>query len=248
MPIFAKKAPEAPASPQEGLPRHVAVIMDGNRRWAKARNLPVSAGHAAGAEAFRRIANYSKAIGLKYLTVYAFSTENWKRSPGEVDGIMRLLERYLREIIADMEKNRVRFFFFGDLSVLSEGLRALCDAAAERSRRYDGVQVNFCINYGSRDEIVRAARDFADACVRGEETPDALTEERFARGLYSADVPDPDLLIRPGGEVRISNFLLWQCAYAEFYFTDVLWPDFDERELDRAIEVYRGRQRRYGGA
>ena len=222
-------------------PRHIAIIMDGNGRWAKKRGLPRSAGHAAGAESFRRAARYCRSIGVEYLTVYAFSTENWKRPEDEVKGIMVLLRRYLDEALRDMEKEQTRLRFFGDLSALTPELRELCERAEERSAGYPGGQVNICLNYGGRDEIVRAARRWAD-----EGCPE-LTEERFGGDLWSAGVPDPDLLIRPGGEMRISNYLLWQLAYAEMYFTDVLWPDFDETEIDRAIEAFRKRDRRYGG-
>ncbi len=228
-------------------PRHIAIIMDGNGRWAKSRGLPRTAGHAAGAEAFRRIANYCRSLGVEYLTVYAFSTENWRRSGEEIAGIMGLLEKYLREALADMDKNRVRFRFFGDLSRLSEKLRALCRDAENRSGSYD-VQVNFCLNYGGRDEIVRAARAFAQAAVQGEADPAALTEETFSGYLYSAGVPDPELIIRPSGEKRISNFLLWQAAYAEFVFQDILWPDYQPEDLDAAIAEYHRRSRRFGGA
>lgn len=229
------------------VPTHIAIVMDGNGRWAKKRGLPRTAGHAAGAEAFRRIANYAKSIGLRYLTVYAFSTENWKRSEEEVGAIMGLLEKYLRELIRDMDKNRVRFCFFGDLTRLSPALQAEARETAEKSKRYEGVQVNFCINYGGRDEIVRAARAFAAKCAAGEASPEELTEDGFAALTYSAGLPDPDLIIRPSGELRTSNFLLWQSAYSEYYFTDTLWPDFDEAELEKAIAAFNGRSRRYGG-
>ena len=221
--------------------------MDGNGRWAKKRGLPRTAGHKVGAEAFRTIANYAKSIGLRYLTVYAFSTENWKRSEEEVDAIMDLLEKYLREAIRDMDKNRVRFCFFGDLSRLSPALQQEAKEAVERSSQYEGVQVNFCLNYGARDEILRAARRFAAECAAGKAKPEDLTEARFSDLLYSSGVPDPDLIIRPSGELRISNFLLWQSAYAEYYFTDTLWPDFGPRDLDAAIEAYQHRSRRFGG-
>lgn len=229
------------------VPVHIAIIMDGNGRWAKKRGLPRTAGHAAGAESFRRIANYAKSIGLKYLTVYVFSTENWRRSPEEVTSIMELLERYLREAISDMDKNQVRFCFFGDMTRLSPELQEEARVTAERSLKYEGVQVNFCINYGGRDEILRAARLFAQKCADGSCRPEELSEECFDELLYSAGVPDPDLIIRPSGELRTSNFLLWQSAYSEYYFTEVLWPDFDENELERAIDSYNHRSRRYGG-
>ncbi len=243
MPIFSKKSGTAPAT----IPTHIAIIMDGNGRWAKKRGLPRTAGHKVGAEAFRTIANYAKSIGLQYLTVYAFSTENWKRSEEEVSTIMGLLEKYLRELLRDMDKNRVRFCFFGDLSPLSPTLREEAVQVAERSKQYEGVQVNFCINYGGRDEILRAARAFAAKCAAGEAKPEELTETHFSDLLWSAGVPDPDLVIRPSGEQRISNFLLWQSAYAEYYFTDTLWPDFGPADLDLAIEAYNKRNRRFGG-
>lgn len=227
-------------------PRHIAIIMDGNGRWAKKRGLPRTAGHAAGAEAFRRIANYCRTLGVEYLTVYAFSTENWKRSEEEVGGIMKLLRRYLEEALRDMDKNRVCFRFFGDLSRLSPELRQLCQDAERRSEGYD-VQVNFCLNYGGRDEILRAAKRLCRDAASGMITPDTLTEEQFGSYLDSAGVPDPELIIRPSGEERISNFLLWQSAYSELVFMDVLWPDFSPQDLDRAIEEYHRRNRRFGG-
>ena len=233
---------------KQQIPCHIAIIMDGNGRWAKKRLLPRTAGHAAGAEAFRRIANYCRTLGVKYLTVYAFSTENWKRSEDEVSGIMKLLGKYLREAIEDMEKNHVRFKFFGDLSRLNPELRQLCLDAQSRSEEYHDVQVNFCLNYGGRDEIVRAARNFAQDVADGKRKPEELTEEVLSGYLYSADVPDPELIIRPSGELRTSNFLLWQSAYSEFVFMNVLWPDFQPKDLDAAIEEYNCRNRRFGGA
>ena len=227
-------------------PEHIAIIMDGNGRWAKQRGLPRTAGHAAGGEAFRRIANYCRTLGVKYLTVYAFSTENWKRSEEEVAGIMRLLGKYLQEALQDMEKNRVRFRFLGDLSRLSPQLQKLCHDAENRSADYD-VQVNFCLNYGGRDEIVHACRAFAQEVAVGKRRSEELTEELLSSYLYSSDIPDPELIIRPSGEKRISNFLLWQSAYSEFVFMNVLWPDFSPADLDAAIEEYHRRNRRFGG-
>lgn len=227
-------------------PQHIAIIMDGNGRWAKKRGLPRTAGHAAGAESFRRIANYCRTLGVKYLTVYAFSTENWKRSADEVAGIMRLLGRYLREALEDMDKNRVCFRFFGDLTKLSPELQKLCYDAENRSADYD-VQVNFCLNYGGRDEIVRAAKNFAKDVAAGKYSSEDLTEELLSQYLYSKDVPDPELIIRPSGELRTSNFLLWQSAYSEYVFMNVLWPDFSPEDLDTAIEEYHRRNRRFGG-
>lgn len=229
-------------------PEHIAIIMDGNGRWAKQRGLPRTAGHAAGAEAFRRIANYCRTLGVKYLTVYAFSTENWKRSEDEISGIMILLGKYLQEALRDMEKNHVCFRFFGDLSRLSPKLQSLCREAEKNSEQYHEVQVNFCLNYGGRDEIVRAAKEFAQQVASGVCTPEDLNEKSFSEYLYSANIPDPELIIRPSGEQRISNFLLWQSAYSEFVFMNVLWPDFSPEDLDAAIEEYHRRNRRFGGA
>ena len=230
------------------VPEHIAIIMDGNGRWAKKRGLPRTAGHKAGAESFRRIANYCRTIGVKHLTVYAFSTENWKRSQEEVSGIMLLLERYLKEALEDMEKNRVSFHFFGDLSRLSPKLRKLCEDTQRRSSDYHEVRVNFCLNYGGRDEIVRAVKAFAADVVAGKKAVDSLTELEFSNYLDSAGIPDPELVIRPSGEMRTSNFLPWQTAYSEFVFMDVLWPDFAPEHLDAAIEEYYRRNRRFGGA
>ncbi len=229
------------------VPRHIAIIMDGNGRWAKKRGLPRTAGHKAGAESFRRIANYCRTIGVEYLTVYAFSTENWKRSEEEVGGIMKLLGAYLKEALQDMEKNRVKFRFFGDLTRLSPQLQKLCNEAQEKSGKYD-VQVNFCLNYGGRDELVHAAKAFAQEVADGKRKPEELTEELLTSYLYSADVPDPELIIRPSGEMRTSNFLLWQSAYSEYVFLNVLWPDFGPADLDEAIAQYHRRNRRFGGA
>ena len=232
--------------PGESIPRHIAIILDGNGRWAKRRGLPRTAGHAAGSENFRKIATYCKDIGVDYLTVYAFSTENWKRPEDEVKTIMRLLRRYLNEAIDTMERDHIRMKIFGDVSGLPKELQDLVAKTDEISQRYEGFQANICLNYGGRAELVQAAKRYAQDLLDGKADGD-LTEEKLGSYLWSAGIPDPDLMIRPGGEQRISNFLLWQCAYSEFYFTDVLWPDFDTAELDKAIEVYRKRDRRYGG-
>ena len=248
MAFFQKKSsPPPPQADLQHLPRHIAIIMDGNGRWAKKRGLPRTAGHAAGAETFRSIATYCKDIGLEYLTVYAFSTENWKRPADEVSAIMGLLKKYLLEAIAQMERDRVKMAFFGDLSPLTPELRQLCQRTQEISTHYDGCQVNICLNYGGRDELLRAAMAYAQDCAEGKADPNHLTQEQFGGYLYSKGIPDPDLIIRPSGELRLSNFLLWQSAYAEFYFTDVLWPDFSKDELHRAIAAYQSRSRRFGG-
>jgi len=242
--LFKKKKMQTWES--DRLPRHVAIIMDGNGRWATRRALPRTAGHAVGAETFRRIATYCKDIGIEYLTVYAFSTENWKRSKEEIATIMDLLEKYLYESIEKMERDRVKMKFLGDITVLSPKLQNLIAETEEISKKFEGVQVNICLNYGSRDEILRAVQKYADdRSAANNTTP--LTEEVFSKYLYTADIPDPDLIIRPSGEKRTSNFLLWQSAYSEYYFTDTLWPDFTENELDRAIVEYQSRERRFGG-
>ncbi len=242
MALFKKSKASLPA------PQHIAIIMDGNGRWAKKRGLPRSAGHAAGAETFRRIATHCRDLGVKYLTVYAFSTENWKRAEDEVASIMRLMEKYLDEALRDMEENQTRIKFFGDLSRLSPPLQARCYEAEVRSAGFTDHQVNFCFNYGGRDELVRAAKAFAADVAAGIKKPDDLTEEALSDYLYSAGVPDPELIIRPSGELRTSNFLLWQSAYSEYVFMDVLWPDFTADDLDKAIEEYHTRNRRFGGA
>ncbi|MCL2227783.1 MAG: isoprenyl transferase [Oscillospiraceae bacterium] len=229
------------------LPRHIAIIMDGNGRWAARRALPRTAGHAAGAETFRRVATYCKDIGIEYLTVYAFSTENWNRPDDEIGAIMQLLEKYLHEALGKMERDKVKMKFFGDVTILTPELRKLISDTEELSKKFEGVQVNICLNYGGRDELVRAAENYAKDFAAGVAPQEKLTERAFSRYMYSADIPDPDFIIRPSGEMRLSNFLLWQSAYSELYFTDVLWPDFNERELDRAIIAFQERDRRYGG-
>ena len=247
MKLFQKKSHQNTLDRTQPVPRHIAIIMDGNGRWATKRGLPRTAGHAAGSEVFRTLATYCKEIGVEYLTVYAFSTENWKRSVDEVNAIMTLLKQYLFEALEKMESDRIRLKFFGDLSRLSPELQQLAARTEEISARYEGFQANICLNYGGRDEIVRAAKAFAKQCADGSADPDSLTEAQFGSMLYSADVPDPELIIRPSGEIRVSNFLLWQSAYAEYYFTDVLWPDFSPQELEKAIADYHSRNRRFGG-
>ena len=240
--IFRKKAEEIDFG---NLPRHIAIIMDGNGRWAKKRKMPRTAGHAVGAETFRKVATYCKDIGLDYLTVYAFSTENWRRPKEEVEAIMGLLEKYLLEAIEKMERDRVKMKFFGDVSVLSPRLRELIARTEEISRRFEGCQVNICLNYGGRDELVRAMRRYALEVNEGRENN--ISEEDVGSYLYSAGIPDPELLIRPGGEYRLSNFLMWQSAYSELYFTDTLWPDFSPAEINKAIAEFQRRERRFGG-
>ena len=240
MGLFQKNGYTAGQVDMSRLPRHIAIIMDGNSRWAKKRGLPRTAGHKIGAETFRDIAAYCRELGVEYLTVYAFSTENWKRPKDEVDTIMRLLEQYLQEAINTMEKDQIRLRILGDATALSPKLQRMIDEANTVSSRNTGFQANICLNYGGRAEILQAAR----LCA---ENGEAWTEENFEKYLWSHDIPDPELIIRPSGELRLSNFLLWQCAYSEFYFCDTLWPDFDRKELDKAIIDYQRRDRRFGG-
>lgn len=246
MNIFKRKKP-VQVDLSRPVPRHIAIIMDGNGRWATRRGLPRTAGHAAGSEVFRRIATYCKDIGVEHLSVYAFSTENWKRSEDEVNAIMGLLKQYLFEALEKMEKDRIKLCFWGDLTRLSPELQELADRTREISSKYDGFQANICLNYGGRDEIVKAAGKLARMCSTGEISPEDITEDVFSAQLYSSGVPDPELIIRPSGELRISNFLLWQSAYSEYYFTDVLWPDFTPEDLEKAIAAYNSRSRRFGG-
>jgi len=228
------------------VPAHVGVIMDGNGRWAKKRGLPRKLGHREGAKNFRTITRHAKAVGVQYITFYAFSTENWKRPKDEVDAIMELFEKYLDEVRDFVEEN-IRIRFIGDRSALSENLQRKMASVEEDSKDFTAMTLVLAINYGGRDEILRAAKAFAMDCAEGKADPNHLTEAGFSRYLYSEDVPDPDLVIRPSGELRLSNFLPWQSAYAEFYFTDVLWPDFSKEELLRALAAYQGRKRRFGG-
>ena len=244
--LFQKKK-KLPAPDRAQLPRHIAVVMDGNGRWAQKRGLPRTVGHSAGSETFQKDAEYLSDLGIEYFTVYAFSTENWKRPPEEVQEILRLLEKYLHKAIREMREKNIRLQFFGDLTPFSPELRALIDETNAISRTTTGMLVSVCLNYGGRAELVRAARLLAEQCVAGTLLPEDIDERRFSGYLYSADIPDPDLMIRPGGEMRLSNFLLWQNAYTEFYFSDVLWPDFDQRQMDAAILAYQQRKRRFGG-
>ena len=232
---------------KQNIPQHIAIIMDGNGRWAKQRGLPRTAGHKVGVETFRKIADHCRELGVKYLTVYAFSTENWKRSAEEVSGIMGLLKLYLQEALRDMEKNHIHFNFMGDLSRLSPELQKLCRETQAKSAGFNDVQVNLCINYGGRDEIVRATKAFMADVAAGKYVPEDLTEQMLSGYLDSAGVPDPELVIRPSGELRTSNFLPWQTAYSEFVFMNVLWPDFTGDHLDEAIAEYQRRNRRFGG-
>ena len=251
MGIFDRLKGKKPQATGENMPvpRHIAVIMDGNGRWAKKRGLPRKAGHKVGAETFRTIATYCKDIGVQYFTVYAFSTENWKRPQDEVDALMNLFRTYLREAVETMVARGVAVRVLGDLSVLPEDIRrqidevhALADTLGENA-----ATASLCINYGGRDEIKNAVRALAKQVQDGTLKLEDITEDSISQNLYTAHMPDPDLIIRPSGEIRTSNFLLWQSAYSEYYFTDVLWPDFSPQDMDAAIADFNRRSRRFGG-
>ena len=231
------------------IPEHVAVILDGNGRWAKKRGIPRAMGHKAVCETLEKMVRVASDTGLKYFTVYGFSTENWKRSETEVSAIMALLKKYLLEAVDTMERDHIRLHFFGDMTPIPPELQALARETDEITEHLskDDFQANVCLNYGGRDEILRAARRFAADCAAGTRKPEELDEAVFSGYLDSAGIPDPELIIRPSGEQRLSNFLLWQCAYSEFYYTDTLWPDFGEAEIDKAIAAYQSRDRRFGG-
>lgn len=224
------------------LPLHIGIIMDGNGRWAKKRGLPRSAGHSAGAKRFREIARYCNKIGIKYLTVYAFSTENWKRPADEVSSIMKLLEDYLRDAKNFKDEN-IKVKFIGDLEPLNDTLKQLIKDAEEGSQDATGLMLNIALNYGGRDEIVYAVKQLVDENINAED----IDENSISDRIYTSGQPDPDLIIRPSGEYRLSNFLLWQSAYSEFWYSNVLWPDFSSSDLDKAIIDFQKRNRRFGG-
>lgn len=228
------------------LPQHIGIIMDGNGRWAKRRMLPRSAGHAAGSENFKTIARYCNKIGIKYLTVYAFSTENWKRPKAEVDGIMDLLRKYLKDS-ANFKSENIKLRFIGELSALPDDINELIKQAEYDSKDATGLVVNMAVNYGGRDEIVHAVKKICREVENGSLSIDDITERTVSERLYMSDCPEPDFIIRPSGEYRLSNFLVWQSAYAEFWYSDVLWPDFSTKDLDRALEDFNKRNRRFGG-
>lgn len=232
------------------LPSHIAIIMDGNGRWAKKRGLARTEGHKEGAEVFRKICQYGSDIGIKYMTFYAFSTENWKRSAFEVERIMELFRRYLEEMQEREEENEsagYNIHFLGSRDGMPSDIAQLMDVVEARSSDKNKIYINIAVNYGGRDELVHAARKIAAGVGKGEISVDEIDEKMISDCLYTAGQPDPDLVIRPSGEQRLSNFLIWQSAYAEFYYSDVLWPDFTEKDLDRAIEAYSARNRRFGG-
>jgi undecaprenyl diphosphate synthase len=229
------------------MPEHVAIIMDGNSRWAKKRFLNKAAGHNAGAQALRRLAAEAEKLGVKILTVYAFSTENWNRPQDEVDTLMNLIHNYIQQYLDDNKKNDMRICVIGDTTRLPKDLQTKIINLEEMTREKKGMRVNIALNYGGRDEIVRAARKIAADTQSGKITPGVINDRVFGGYLDTAELPDPDLLIRTSGEWRLSNFMLWQIAYTELYFCDKLWPDFDVTDLKKAIESYNTRDRRYGG-
>lgn len=236
--LFFKKKKSLP----DILPTHIGIIMDGNGRWAKKRGLPRTAGHSSGAKTFQKIARYCNKIGIKYLTVYAFSTENWKRPKDEVDAIMKLLHDYLVDSVNFKDEN-IKVKFLGNMTMLDDELNRLIKKVEDDSKDATGLNLNIALNYGGRDEIVKTVRKMAE---RGDNLVE-LTDSMLSDNLYTAGMPDTDLIIRPSGEYRLSNFLIWQSAYAEYWFTDRLWPDFSEKDIDEAISAFALRDRRYGG-
>lgn len=229
------------------LPEHVGIIMDGNGRWAKKRGLPRSAGHSAGAKNFRKIIRYCSDIGIKYLTMYAFSTENWKRPQDEVDALMKLFKQYLEEALRDFQDDVIKLKFIGDINGFSEDLQKLMIDAEEGSKDRDGMVLNLAMNYGGRDELVMATKSIAEKVKNGELSVDDIKEDTISNNIYTAGQPDPDLIIRPSGEYRTSNFLLWQSAYSEYVIMDKLWPDFNFDDMNYALIEYAKRNRRFGG-
>ena len=229
------------------IPQHIAIILDGNGRWAKKKGMPRSYGHTQGSKNVERICEDAYKMGVKYLTVYAFSTENWKRPKDEVDTLMNLLRNYMKTCLKTAEKNRMRVRVIGDKTALDDDIRKRIAELEEATKNNDGLCFQIALNYGSRDEMLRAMKKMSSDCVEGKLKPDELDEMIFETYLDTHDIPDPDLMIRTSGEQRLSNYLLWQLAYSEFYFTDVLWPDFTKEDLTKAIEYYNGRDRRFGG-
>ena len=229
------------------VPKHIAIILDGNGRWAKKKGMPRNYGHAQGSKNVERICEDAYRLGVKYLTVYAFSTENWKRPQDEVDALMNLLRNYMKTCLKTAEKNRMRVRVLGDKTALNEDIKSRIEELEEATKDNDGLNFQIALNYGSRDEMVRAMKRMCMDCKMGTVEPEQISEALFESYLDTHDIPDPDLMIRTSGEQRLSNYLLWQLAYSEFYFTEVLWPDFTKEELIKAIEYYNGRDRRFGG-
>ena len=232
---------------EKNVPRHVAIILDGNGRWAKKRLLPRNAGHVAGSKNVEKICKAAWDMGIEYVTMYAFSTENWSRPQSEVDALMKLLHQYLSDCLKTSAKNNMQVRVIGDISKLEPDLRNRIQELEEYSAKNTGLHFQVALNYGSRDEITRAVRKMAQDIEKGELASEDITEQTISSYLDTKGIPDPDLMIRTSGEQRLSNYLLWQLAYTEFYFTDVLWPDFDKNELEKAVEYYKNRDRRFGG-
>lgn len=232
---------------KEKMPNHIAIIMDGNRRWAKAQGKNAAYGHKAGAKNLEKIVRYANKIGLKYITVYAFSTENWKRTEEEVNGIMRLFKTYLDDYSKRADTENIKINILGDISAFNENLQKSMITCMERTKNNTGTVFSIAINYGGRDEIIRATKKIAEQVKINELTIEDINEEIISKHLYTKDLPDPDLIIRTSNELRLSGFLLWQASYSEFYFTQINWPDFDEQEFDKAIKEYQNRNRRFGG-
>lgn len=228
------------------IPQHVAIILDGNGRWAKSKGMPRNYGHTVGAKNVENVCRAADELGIKYVTMYAFSTENWNRPKNEVDALMNLLESYLKNCIKTAEKNHMRVRVIGDIRRLDEKFQDSIRKLEEASAKNDGLNLTIAINYGSRDEITRGVQEIAKQVAEGKIRPEDITESMISDNLDTAGIPDPDLLIRTSGELRLSNYLLWQLGYSEFYFTDVPWPDFDKKELEKAIEAYNMRDRRFG--
>lgn len=228
------------------LPEHIAIIMDGNRRWAKEHNVPIQMGHKEGAKTIEKIVEYANQIGLKYITVYAFSTENWKRSQEEVSWLMQLLQNYLDEYSKRADTQNIRIRVLGDMTALNQGLQNSIADAIERTKNNTGTSFNVALNYGGRDEIVKATQKIAKQVQDGVLSIEDINEEVLSNNMYTYDMPDPDLMIRTSGELRTSGFLMWQLAYTEFLFVDKYWPDFTEKDLDDAIEAYGKRKRKFG--
>lgn len=229
------------------VPQHVAIILDGNGRWAKKRGMPRNYGHAQGAKNVEKICEEAWRMGIKYLTVYAFSTENWNRPQNEVDALMKLLRNYMKTCLKTAAQNDMKVRVIGDITRLDEDIQKRILELEEATKDNGGLNFQIAINYGSRDEMIRAMKKLSDDCMKGSVKAEDITEELFSDYLDTKGIPDPDLLIRTSGELRLSNFLLWQLAYAEFYFTDVSWPDFTKEELEKAVVQYNSRDRRYGG-
>ena len=232
---------------KDNLPEHIAIIMDGNGRWAKKRNLPRTMGHKAGVETIRRVIKEADRIGIKYITLYAFSTENWRRPQEEVTALMKLLVQYLKSEVKELHKNEVVLRVLGDITALADECRKEIEESIELTKNNTGLVLNFAFNYGGRDEIIRAVKNVVDDVQEGKINKENITQELFANYLYTKYSPDPDLIIRPSGEQRLSNFLLWQCAYSEFWYSNINWPDFSEKDLQQAIYDYQNRDRRFGG-